>query len=116
MDNLARFTSIAPYLVNPLVLIGLGLFLFFEIHKLLLKANLLSPLSQRQSSTLLRLMVKHWAWVAVLMTVLGVAYAAFRANREAPTPITQQTGNCGASVAGDNNHTTIDCKNEATSK
>jgi hypothetical protein len=75
MPEITGFSKVAPYLVNPLVLIGFGLFLFFGLYRALLKAGLLTPLSPRQSSGVIRMIVRYGFWVAIVFLVLGFAYA-----------------------------------------
>jgi hypothetical protein len=114
-----EFLKIAPYLANPLVLIGFGLLLFFGIHSALLKARLLVPLSQNQSSSVVGLILKHGFWVAILIVVLGFGYAGLRAYHDAHPqqvqqgPITQQTGPCGSNIVGDNNQANVNCVDKA---
>jgi len=66
-------------------------------------------------------MLKYGFWVAILITVLGFAYAAFRAHDDAKHSnshgaITQQAGSCGSNTAGNNNTTTLDCAEKAKAK
>jgi hypothetical protein len=75
MPEITGFSKVAPYLVNPLVLIGFCLFLFFGIHWVLLKAGLLTPLSQRQSSLVVRMILRYGLLVAIVILVLGFSYA-----------------------------------------
>jgi hypothetical protein len=45
MPEITGFSKVAPYLVNPLVLIGFGLFLFFGLYRaLLLRYRPLMPI------------------------------------------------------------------------
>jgi hypothetical protein len=80
MPEITGFSKVAPYLVNPLVLIGFCLFLFFGIHWALLKAGLLTPLSQRQSSLVVRMILRYGLLVAIVSLVLGFAYAYHEAR------------------------------------
>jgi hypothetical protein len=41
--SLAAFKEIAPYLTQPLVLVGFVLLLFFGLHRSLLKAGIIPP-------------------------------------------------------------------------
>jgi hypothetical protein len=75
MPEITGFSKVAPYLVNPLVLIGFCLFLVFGTHWVLLKAGLLTPLSPRQSSGVIRMILRYGFWVAIIILVLGFAYA-----------------------------------------
>ena len=115
MPGLAQFSKIAPYLVNPLVLIGFCLCLVFTIHWTVVRYKL-SKLNQRQSSTLLRGMLKYEFVLAVVLIVLGFLYA-FRAYdratpKEAKGPLVQQSGTCSANTVGDNNQINVDCTNK----
>jgi hypothetical protein len=123
MPYVVQFSKVAPYLVNPLVLVGFCLFLLFGIHWALLKAGLLAPLSQRQSSTVLRAILKYGFWVAIFIVVLGFAYAFYSyhdASRKhgQQGSISQQTGPCGSNIVGDNNEANVNCvdKGAATKK
>jgi hypothetical protein len=105
--------KILPYLKNPLVLLGVCLFLFVGILKVLLKAKIISPLTQRQSAVVLRMFLKYGFWLAIVSMVCGVGYAGYEAQRETIRPagtVNQQTGSCGANVNGDRNNTSVDCK------
>jgi len=117
MPDLAPFSKVAPYLVNPLVLVGFCIFLFFGIHWALLKAGLLTPLSQRQSSSVVRAILKYGFWVAILLIILGFAYAYSNANRNNGQrgPITQQAGTCVSNTVGDNNKGDVNCVDKGTS-
>jgi hypothetical protein len=75
MPEITGFSKVAPYLANPLVLIGFCLFLFFGIHRALLKTKLLTPLSQGQSSFVVRMILRYGFWAAIVILVLGFAYA-----------------------------------------
>jgi hypothetical protein len=117
--DIAPFSKIAPYLVNPLVLVGFCLFLFLGMHRALLKAGLLVPLSQRQSSTVVSRILRHGFLVAILIVVFGFAYAGLRAYRDARAqhiqqgPVIQQSGPCGSNIVGDNNKTDVNCEDKA---
>lgn len=82
--DIAQFSKIAPYLGNPLVLAGFCLFLLVLVHRVLLKAGVLARLSQRQSSAIVRLMLKHGFAVAILVIVLGFAFEWHKKNVPAP--------------------------------
>jgi hypothetical protein len=117
--EIVHFSKVAPYLVNPLVLVGFCVFLLFGIYQALLKAGFLAKLSQRQSSAVLRLLLNHGFLVAIVIIVLGFVYAGFQAYHDASRehlqqgPITQQTGPCGSNIVGDNNKASVDCADKA---
>lgn len=68
---LNSFAAIAPFLKNPLVLVGFGLLLVFGVHRVLLKSGLLSKASSRESGSIMRLLVHYGAWIAILLIILG---------------------------------------------
>ena len=108
--GIAQFSRIAPYLGNPFVVVGFCLFLFFGIHQALLKAGLLVPLSQRQSSAIVRLILNHGFSVAILVIVFGFALGAYRAYRPGQqSPVTQQSDQCSSNINGNNNKTDQNC-------
>lgn len=118
MPDISQFSKVAPYLVNPLVLIGFCLFLVFGVHWALIKAGILTPLSQRQSADIVRWILRCGFWLAVLLLVLGFAYA-FRsyddaARKAAQGSITQQSGDCSSNTAGDHNDVKVDCTDKAS--
>jgi hypothetical protein len=75
MPDITGFSKVAPYLFNPLVLIGFVLFLLFGIHWALIKSGILTPLSQRQSSIVVRLFLRYGFWAAIVTLLLGFALA-----------------------------------------
>ncbi|MCU1299783.1 MAG: hypothetical protein JWQ87_67 [Candidatus Sulfotelmatobacter sp.] len=119
--GIVQFSRVAPYLVNPVVLLGFCLFLFFGIHRALLKAGLLAPLSQGQSSTVIRLILKYGLLVSIIFIILGFALV-FRASENASRnhvqqgSITQQTGPCGSNIVGDHNKSDVNCAAAAKTK
>jgi uncharacterized membrane protein len=102
-----QFSKIAPYLGNFLVLAGFCLFLLSGTYRVLIRAGLFVPLSQKQSATFVGRILNHAFLVAILVIVLGFAYAGFRYHHA--KPITQQSGPCSSNIVGDNNKTDINC-------
>ncbi|SFO38731.1 tetratricopeptide repeat protein [Nitrosospira briensis] len=80
MEGIAGFKEIAPYLENPLVLIGFVLFLFFGIPLALLKAGILPPLTPRTGGKVVRSFLSYGFVIALLVIALGFAYALFQAH------------------------------------
>lgn len=58
MDTLEAFKEIAPYLSHPLVLIGFAILLFFGIHRSLIKAGIIPPLSPRTGGNVVQLLLR----------------------------------------------------------
>jgi hypothetical protein len=71
------FSSIAPFLTHPLVLAGLALALTFGVHRALIRAKLIPPLSRTQGGQVLRIILRYGFWLAFLVVVLGFALSFF---------------------------------------
>jgi hypothetical protein len=80
-----------------------------------MRAGILSPLSQRQSSIVVRSLLKYGFWLSILAMVSGVGYAACQAHDDAgrtvnqPATVIQQSGDCSTNVNGSNNSTSLNC-------
>jgi hypothetical protein len=109
--DIAQFSRIVPYLGNPFVLVGFCLLLFFGVHRALLKAGVLVPLSQSQSSAIVRQILNHGFSVAILVIVFGFAFGVYRAYRHSNQlgPVIQQSGSCSSNINGNNNKTDENC-------
>ena len=81
------FSSIAPYLNNPLnnplVLVGFALMLVFGVQKQLLRAGVLPQLKQREAGIVVRLVLRYGFWLGVLVVILGIGLQYLRT---APAP------------------------------
>ena len=60
-----------------LVLIGLALLLVFGVYRVLIRSGILPPVDRKASGF----------WIAALLIVLGIAYAAYKTHRETQPPI-----------------------------
>jgi hypothetical protein len=76
--SIGEFTKVAPYLTNPLVLIGFVLLLFFRIHKALIKSPILTPVSKTASSKIVRLLLHYGFIVALLLILLGFGLTVWK--------------------------------------
>lgn len=65
------FAQIAPYLTNPLVLAGFVILLFFGIHRTLIRAKLIPPLSASAGKDILSTLLRYGFIVAVLIIMAG---------------------------------------------
>ncbi len=78
---MSGFAEIAPYLTNPLVLAGFGLFLLFGLLRALLKSNKMPVVSQRTGGQAL-LRAIHYGFIAALVViVLGFLLAFYQTTR-----------------------------------
>jgi tetratricopeptide (TPR) repeat protein len=80
-SELAAFGEIASHLANPLVAIGLVLVLFFSVHRALIHAGILRP-DPDTSGVIIQSLLHYGFWIAALLIVLGIAYAAYKTHRE----------------------------------
>ena len=71
MENLAGFAAIVPYLTHPLALVGYVLMLFFGIHRALIEAGIIPPLSQRAGSKVVQMLLRYGFVIALLIILLG---------------------------------------------
>lgn len=78
MESLAGFKDIAPYLTQPLVLVGFVLLIVFGVHRALLKAHVISPLPPRASGTVVQSFLKYGFVIALVAIVLGFALAFYQ--------------------------------------
>ncbi len=74
--NFAGFEKIAPYLTHPLVLVGFVLLLAYGIHWQLMKSGLLSQVSKKDSSLIIRLFLRYGFWLALTLLLAGFGLAA----------------------------------------
>ncbi|MBA2593117.1 MAG: hypothetical protein H0U97_13050 [Gammaproteobacteria bacterium] len=81
-SELAAFGEMASHLANPLVLIGLGLLLFFGVHRALLRSGILPPVDRKTSGVIVQSLLRYGFWIAALLIVLGIGYAAYKTHRE----------------------------------
>ena len=88
MDVLLQaFKAIAPHLSNPLVLIGFVLLLFFSLHRTLLKAGIIPPLSTRTGGKVVQILLRYGFVVALVIIVLGFTIQFYKTHRETQPPI-----------------------------
>jgi tetratricopeptide (TPR) repeat protein len=80
--NITTFTAIAPHLINPFVLIGFVLLLFFGIHSQLMKSGLLRQVDQKESSAIIRIFLRYGFWLALTLIFAGFGYAAWKSYME----------------------------------
>lgn len=70
------FARIAPFLTHPLALVGYALFLFFSVHRVLIRSGLLQPLSSTASNRVVQLLLKYGFAIAITSVVAGFALEA----------------------------------------
>ena len=78
MDYLSAFGKFAPYLANPLVLIGFVILLFFSIHRMLIKSGIIPPVARTEAPKLVRLILGYGFAIAITIIVLGLVYALLK--------------------------------------
>ena len=83
-DIISAFEHIAPFLTQPLVLVGFVLMMVFSIHKQLLKAGILPKLNQQQGSRIVGLLLRYGFILGLIIMLLGFGWKFYEtyANKE----------------------------------
>lgn len=82
------FARIAPYLTDPLVLIGFALLLLFALFHAIIASGLIPPLDPDAGGRAVQSILDYGFWVVALVILLGFAHAHFRR----PKPPDQERG------------------------
>jgi hypothetical protein len=88
MAQLQDFSKIAPYLGNPLVLIGFTLFLCLGVYKRLLKSGVLPQVSKAASAKIMLWVVNYTFIIAFLLVLFGFGFVAWKSDVNATFPLT----------------------------
>ncbi len=80
MQDAAGFAGIVPYLTNPLSLVGYVLFLFFGIHRALIKAKIIPPVGPTTGGKIVQSLLRYGFVIALVVIVLGFLLAALQGN------------------------------------
>ncbi|WP_417916678.1 tetratricopeptide repeat protein [Candidatus Electronema sp. JC] len=75
--DITGFEKIAKYLAVPLVLVGFALMLVFGIHDKLIASGLLTQVSAKDTSEIIKLLLRYGFQLGMSVTVLGFALAAW---------------------------------------
>jgi hypothetical protein len=93
-DDLKTFARIAPYLTDPLVLVGFALLLLFMLFRSLIGSGLIPVLAPEAGGRVVESMLDYGFYVVALVIVLGFVHAHYRRRSEgvAPTPAAKNRG------------------------
>lgn len=105
--SIGEFSKVAPYLTNPLVLIGFAVWLFFGIHKALIKSGTLPPVSKAASGKIVRLLLDYGFVVALLLILSGFSLTAWNSHGRKTGDATTHRAQSPA-VTGDGNQFNYD--------
>jgi hypothetical protein len=78
MNELKGFARVAPYLSDPLVLVGFALLLMFLLFRALIGSGLIPVLEQEAGGRAVERILDYGFYVVALVIVLGFAHAHFR--------------------------------------
>ena len=81
--ELSAFANLAPYLTHPLTLAGFVLFLFFGIHRLLIKNKVIPPIPKTEAPKILKLFLSYGFVIAILIIVAGFGLQAYQSSLDA---------------------------------
>ena len=73
-----KFEKIAPFLSNPLVLIGFVLMILFGVYSQLLEAKIIPTLTQEQGSAIVSSLLNYGFWLVLLVVVFGFSLMFYR--------------------------------------
>jgi ABC-type Fe3+ transport system permease subunit len=105
MPGLADFAKIAPYLGKPLVFLAFVVLMFCGIPLALIKAGLLTRLTQKQSFTTILKSLKYGFLLAIIAIALGLLNTMLIQRRL----IKQTSGPCSSNNVGNGNSISVDC-------
>jgi hypothetical protein len=83
MNELKSFGRLAPYLSDPLVLVGFALLLLFLLFRSLIGSGLIPVLEQDAGGRVVESILDYGFYVVALVIVLGFVHAHFRRRPEA---------------------------------
>ena len=115
--SIQDFSKITPYLTNPLVLIGLVVFLTIGLYTTLVKSKILPPVSARASGKIIQ-RVMRYAFVIALLTILlgfGKAFLNKKSSHTQSGPA-EASGDCSVANTGNGNTITTDCSEDTSPK
>ena len=102
-NTISDFGPIAPYLIQPLVLVGFVLMLVFSIHKQLLKAGIIPKLDKQQGGRIVELILRYGFWLGVLIVLAGFGLKFYETSSENKPGSTHTD----IKIGGDVNNSTI---------
>src|SRR5262249_36059049 len=82
MQGTEAFSNVAPYLTNPLVLLGFLLLLVFAVQRALLGAGIIPQLAQRTGGRVVQSLLRYGFVIALVVIILGFLLAFYRAREE----------------------------------
>jgi hypothetical protein len=94
---MAWFEKIAPFLTDPLVLIGFSLLLVTSVFRAILSTTgrgLLPRLTRTDGAEVVFRLMRYLFWLAVLLIVLGFAVKAYDLTRRSNLPTTADVSLC----------------------
>ena len=89
-DYISAFEHIAPFLTQPLVLVGFVLMLVFSIHKQLLKAGIIPKLDKQQGGRIVELLLRYGFFIGVLIMLLGFSWKFYETYTNKEVKISNQ--------------------------
>lgn len=76
------FDQVAPFLTNPLVLIGFVVLLFFGLAKSLLKANIIPPLPKTTGGKVAMALLRYGFYLSLAVILLGFSLEAYKVYKK----------------------------------
>ncbi|MDD5274362.1 MAG: tetratricopeptide repeat protein, partial [Methylovulum sp.] len=98
-EIISAFKEIAPFLTEPLVLVGFVLMMVFSVHKQLLKSGIIQPLPKKDGSQIVRLLLRYGFWLGVLIVLAGFGLKFYEKYSETKNTSIISVGD-GNAIAG----------------
>ncbi len=96
VDTFGSFKEVAPYLSNPLVLIGFTLLLLFGIHRVLMRSGIIAPLSSSTSARTIQALLRYGFGLSLAVVILGFGLQFYTVRQEHATKRNQITSELAA--------------------
>jgi hypothetical protein len=75
---MSSFEKVAPFLTNPLALVGFVIFLFYGLLRVMLRARIIPPLAQGTGGQVIKSFLRYGFIIAITAVVLGFAIEAYK--------------------------------------
>ena len=82
MNTIGGFKEIVPYLTNPLVLVGYVLLCVFGVHRALLKARIIPPLTILTAGKVVQSVLRYGCVIALVVIILGFLLAFYQTRMQ----------------------------------
>lgn len=90
MNAIAGFKEFVPYLTHPMVLVGYALLSVFGVHRALLKARIIPPLTPRTGGRVVQRLLRYGFVIALIVIILGFLLAFYQTHLQHDPDVLQR--------------------------